>query len=458
MYEPYELMFSKQVFSGVSKMVKSFLKSTNKISFRLIVCGAVLLVGFVAMNSLANMKKKPSELKISEPSLQVEAWSAEAESVPVSIKGFGEVKTLNVVSIAPEVSGTVIDIHPRLEAGEVISKGDVIFKINPRDYQAAMQEASATVTQLENSILSLQKQYEIDQERLKSLLRNKELARQQYERVQTLFQEDKVGTQTGVDQAEQTYISVSDQATQMSRTVALYPIQIRESEGSLESARARLTTAKANLERCVVRASFDGRVKSVSLEKGQYVSPGKEVVTLADDSILEIEVSLDSREAEEWLRFDAGTVNEASAWFDGLKKVECKVRWTETTSGAYWKGTLNRVVAFDANTRTMTVAIRVLARDAVAQNAASLPLVEGMFCSVEIPGKIMADVYKLPRWAVSFENTIYLSVDGRLKTVPVEVTKLDGDNAFISGGINPGDLVVTTRLVSPLENSLLIIQ
>lgn len=434
------------------------MKSKNRILFRLIVCAVVLLIGFVAMNGLANMKRKPSELKISEPSLQVAAWSAEAESVPVSIKGFGEVKTLNVVSIAPEISGTVIDIHPRLEAGEVISRGDVIFKIDPRDYQASLQEASATVTQLENSILSLQKQYEIDQERLKSLQRNKELARQQYDRVQTLFQEDKVGTQSGVDQAEQSYISVSDQATQMSRTVALYPIQIRASEGSLESARARLTTAKANLERCVIRAPFDGRVKSVSLEKGQYVSPGREVVTLADDAILEIEVSLDSREAEKWLRFDTGTVNDTSAWFDGLTKVECKVRWTEATSDAYWKGTLNRVVGFDANTRTLTVAIRIKAEDAAAQTGASLPLVEGMFCSVDIPGKTMANVYKLPRWAVSYENTVYLSVDGRLKTVPVEVAKLDGDSAFVSGGINSGDLVVTTRLVNPLENSLLIIQ
>ncbi len=437
-------------------MEKPLVKSKNRISFRLIVCAAVLLVGFIAMNSLANMKKKPSELKISEPSLQVEAWNAEAKDVPVSIKGFGEVKTLNVVSIAPEVSGKVIDIYPRLEVGEVISKGDVIFKIDPRDYQAALQESSATVTQLENSILSLNKQYEIDQQRLKSLERNKELARKQYERVQTLYEEDKVGTLSGVDQAEQSLISVSDQATQMTRTVELYPIQIRESESSLESARARLTTAKTNLERCVVRASFDGRIKSVSLEKGQYVSPGKEVVTLADDSILEIQVSLDSREAEKWLRFDTNTANESAAWFDGLKNVPCKVRWTESTSDTYWKGTLNRVVAFDANTRTLTVAIRIMAEDAAAQNGNGLPLVEGMFCSVEIPGKTMAGVYKLPRWAVSYENTVYLSVNDRLKTVPVQVARLDGDSAYISGGINPGDQVITTRLVNPLENSLLV--
>jgi multidrug efflux pump subunit AcrA (membrane-fusion protein) len=116
------------------------------------------------------------------------------------------------------------------------------------------------------------------------------------------------------------------------------------------------------------------------------------------------------------------------------------------------------VVDFDANTRTLTVAIRILAEDAAAENPGSLPLVEGMFCSVEIPGRSLENVVKLPRWAVSYENTVYMSVDGRLKTVPVEVARLDSDNAYVSGGIAPGDLVVTTRLVNPLENSLLKIQ
>jgi RND family efflux transporter MFP subunit len=439
-------------------MDKENMKSNNRISFRLIVCAAVLLVGFIAMNSLANMKKKPSELAFHEPSLQVEALAAEFEEVPVLLKGYGEVKTLNVVSISSEVSGTVFEIHPRLEAGEIISKGDLIFKIDPRDYRAALKEATSSVKRLESSILSLKKQFEIDQIRLKSLKRNAELAEKQFERLRTLFEADSVGTQSNVDAAEQAYISASDQATQMARTVELYPIQILESESSLESARAMLSTAKANLERCEVRAPFNGRLKSVSIEKGQFVSAGREVVTLADDSILEIEVSLDSRDADKWLRFDGEGNAATAAWFGNLKQVGCMVRWTEATSDTHWEGTLHRVVNFDANTRTLTVAIRILAKNAATENTDSLPLVDGMFCSVEIPGKSLKNVVKLPRWAVSYENTVYMSVDGRLKTVPVEVARLDSDNAYISGGINPGDLVVTTRLVSPLENSLLTIQ
>ena len=35
------------------------------------------------------------------------------------------------------------------------------------------------------------------------------------------------------------------------------------------------------------------------------------------------------------------------------------------------------------------------------------------------------------------------------------VARIEGDAAFVSGGLNPGDIVITTRLIDPLENALL---
>jgi hypothetical protein len=113
------------------------------------------------------------------------------------------------------------------------------------------------------------------------------------------------------------------------------------------------------------------------------------------------------------------------------------------------------VVKFDQETRTVTVAVRIDAAEAHPSGADSLPLVEGMFCSVEIPGKVLQGVFRLPRWAVSFEDTVYISKDGRLRTVPVSVSRIQGEEAFVSEGLRPGDRVVTTRLIDPLENTLL---
>ncbi|MCP4680856.1 MAG: hypothetical protein GY864_00810 [Desulfobacterales bacterium] len=103
------------------------------------------------------------------------------------------------------------------------------------------------------------------------------------------------------------------------------------------------------------------------------------------------------------------------------------------------------------------MAVKITAQNAMPNSIDSLPLVEGMFCLVEIPGRILTNVVRLPRWAVSFDNTVYISNNGRLKTRPVTVERVEGEDAYISEGLNPGTTVVTTRLIDPLENTRLTI-
>jgi multidrug efflux pump subunit AcrA (membrane-fusion protein) len=94
-----------------------------------------------------------------------------------------------------------------------------------------------------------------------------------------------------------------------------------------------------------------------------------------------------------------------------------------------------------------------------------LPLVEGMFCKVRIPGRVAENVVKLPAECVGFDRdasgfrSVYVAAPAeggalRLKTVKVKESHMEGQDMYISEGLNPGDLVITTRLVNPLENSL----
>jgi RND family efflux transporter MFP subunit len=430
-------------------------KANQKVVRRIVICLMVLSVGVIGMLGLSSLKKPPAEVQREERALRVEAHRVKIEDVPVLITGYGEVKALDVVSIAPEVPGKIVEIHPRLEVGEILHKDELLFEIDPRDYVSARDSALATVRQWESGIARLKKLYVIDRDRLKTIERNRDLAYAEYERVRELFDKDSVGTRSGVDAAERAANNAADLARQLEEAVLLYPIQIREAESSLAAAQAALVTTETNLERSEVRAPFDGRVKFVSLEKGQYVSPGQGVLTLANDAVLEIEVPLDSRDARQWLRFRKGGKNGATAWFNDLEPVECTIRWTEDREDHVWHGQLHRVVKFDQQTRTLTVAIRVEAQQALSEDPDRLPLVEGMFCSVEIPGRIMQGVIRLPRWAVSFENTVYVSENDRLKTVSVQVARVQGEEAFVSEGLGTGDVAVVTRLIDPLENSLL---
>jgi len=432
-------------------------KPVVNIVIRIAVCTLILIVGVVGMKNLAAMKKPPAETKSEIRPLQVEAMKAVPEEVPVVITGYGEVEVLDTVAVSPEVSGRIVYTHPRLETGEVIGGNEVLFRIDDSDYRAAYQEAQAAVGQLENAILRLKKQSAIDGMRLKTIERNRDLAKAEFERIRKLHRTGKVVSISSVDSAEQQYNTRADLADQMALSVELYPLRIKESESGLVAARARLTLAAARLARCEVRTPFDGRVKSVSLETGQYVNPGAVVLALANDSLLEVKVPLDSRDARRWLLFNGQKPEKDAAWFRGLVPATCRIRWTEEREDHVWQGTLHRVVAFNKQNRTLTVAVRIDGKHALSRDGRGLPLVEGMFCSVEIPGRTLQNVFRLPRWAVSFEKTVYVAENNRLKTVPVSVARIQGEQNIVSGGIRPGDWVITTRLVDPLENALLTI-
>ena len=160
---------------------------------------------------------------------------------------------------------------------------------------------------------------------------------------------------------------------------------------------------------------------------------------------------IDSVEARKWLRFKPGKTD---GWLQGVEPVECEIRWTGDSSNV-WNGHLHRVIKFDTTTRTVTMAVRINTYQIDISKENRLPLIEGMFCKVSIPGRILTDVYQLPVWAVSYKNTVFLANSGRLKTTRVEVEHSQNDDIFISKGLKEGDQVITTRLVEPLENSLL---
>jgi RND family efflux transporter MFP subunit len=430
-----------------------------------IVLSIVAFVGIIALGALtmvilSSMKTPPATAEFVEQAMRVEGVSMTPENHPVALLEHGVARSLNVAPITPEVSGLVVEIHPRLEVGEVITKDDVLFVIDPRDYQARVDGAKAEVARLGASVERLRTQQRNDQARLKTLTRSRDLAESEFKRLDELYVKDQVGTRSGVEGAERQYNAARDVMDQMVRALSVYPISIQETGSLLASAKAMLSQAETALERTRVVAPFAGRVREVSVEQGQYITPGKSVLTLADDSVIEIAVSLDSRDARQWLEFNGETQTPGSAWFTAIKPVKCDVRWTEEEVGHDWEGVLHLVENFNSENRRLTVAVRVDGREATQHTPKRLPLVDGMFCEVEIPGRMMRDVYRLPQWAVSFdgdvnEGNVYLSVDNRLKVARVKLARRESNYVFVSEGLAPGDVVITTRLVDPLVNSLL---
>ena len=145
-----------------SNRIEKAKKPTKVVLISIVVSIIVLIVGFLGMKILASLKKPPVEAKNGERPLRVEALQVKQEDISVFITGYGEVNALNVVSISSEVSGKIVQIHPRLETGEMIPKGETLFKIDSANYTASYEEARGAVQQWENAIIRLKKQSTID--------------------------------------------------------------------------------------------------------------------------------------------------------------------------------------------------------------------------------------------------------------------------------------------------------
>lgn len=432
-----------------------------------VICLLIVGAGMAAMRALVSMKKPPSQAVIAERPIRVQVQRAEFKDVPVFIIGYGEARPRDVYTIAPGISGNVIEIHPNLELGEIIKAGETLYAIDPRRYEERHTEAWTTVVQMENNITRLNKQFTIDKQRLTTFKRTRDLAKKEYERVYKLFTEQNIESQSFVDSKEMASNNAKDQYDLLAQSIELFPLTIKDAESRLAAAKASLERAISDIELTRIVTPADVRVKDVQLELYQYVSPSDKILTLADDRVLELSVSINSREARNWLRFDDRAPDATLAWFSELSKVPVEIAWTEALDEHQWHGTLDHVERFDQQTRTLTLNIRIEGRAALSPDAGHLPLVEGMFCRVRIPGQVAKDVVKVPAEAVGFDmdasgfRTVYIAKsdtetgETRLETRRVKESHIDGEFVYISQGIDPGDMVITTRLVNPLENLLL---
>jgi multidrug resistance efflux pump len=150
----------------------------------------------------------------------------------------------NVVTVAPSVSGHVVDIRVRND--QFVHKGDVLFVIDPEGYRIALADAEATLAARHAQHLMLVDQYE----------RRSKLAPGYSITVEAL-----------------------DNARRQSETAA----------ANDQQAIASRDNAALNVRRTEVRASVNGFITNLNLAKGTYATQGKGVMALIDSDSYRVE-------------------------------------------------------------------------------------------------------------------------------------------------------------------------
>lgn len=169
-------------------------------------------------------------------------------------KAPAEVRALNDSSIAAEVSAVVLSVHA--DTGQLVAKGDLLLELNPTDYQLNLKQAEANL--------------ESSQARLSQ-------AKAKLKRAQSL--------------GDNQYIS-ADELLERETDVMVFQAQIQANE-------VAVSIARRNLEKCSLKAPFDGVVGKRMAQVGGFVRNGDPLIAVTQVDQFELDAEIPDSQAEE---------------------------------------------------------------------------------------------------------------------------------------------------------------
>lgn len=228
----------------------------------------------------------------------------------------------DTITVAPEVNGRIID-QP-VKDNQQVHKNDVLFRIDPRPYQAALAQAQAKLSGLDKQIELTQRSVNAQKFNADSAKAAIASARAEAKKsAATLHRLEPLLSQ-GFASAEEIDQARTASASAESKLQSLL-LQVKQAEAAVSGVdalvaqraeiEALIDIAKLNLEHTVVLAPFDGRVASLKTTVGEFVAAGKPVFTLIDTTHwyvianfreTELKAMKEGTPATVWLMSDTG--------------------------------------------------------------------------------------------------------------------------------------------------------
>jgi len=137
------------------------------------------ILGFLLLAVLSLACSKEKSGKPNSAPLPVTVSTTIQKTVPVQLRAIGNVQAYSTVTIKSKVGGELVRVH--FTEGQDVKKGDLLFTIDPRPYEAALKQAEANLVR----DLALAKNAEEDARRYEFLIQKGVVARQQFEKFRT---------------------------------------------------------------------------------------------------------------------------------------------------------------------------------------------------------------------------------------------------------------------------------
>lgn len=372
----------------------------------------VLVGGLLGTTALVVVRPQPSPTAPVVRAPVVEVVEVHPRSVRLSVEARGTVEPHTDAELVSEVPGRVVEVAPRFESGGFFRAGDVLVRLATRDHENAVERARAAVERAESELALAQAT---------------------------------AGRRRSLRDAGASSRAALDEAESRAQVAA----------ANLRDARAVLDQAEHDLDRCTIRAPFDGRVREAHVALGEYLAAGAPVGRVFAVDYAEVRLPIPNADLA-FLDLPLG-YDELPASLSGPPPEDAAPARPQgppvALRGHYagrdhtWEGTLVRTEgALDARTRMVQAVVRVDAPYARGEgNRPPLPI--GLFVEAEIQGRLFDDLVELPRSALREDGAVVV-VDGdsRMQRRPVRVVRTDRDRVYVSGGLEAGERVATTRL------------
>lgn len=321
--------------------------------------GPLLFLVFMILSSASNLFAQATKPDMPPPAAVVVS-EVKTGFVAPEAEFVGTVFYLEVSDIAAEVNGRIEVVS--FEEGQRIKAGHVLVRLN--------------ADLLEKNLKGMKASYE-------QVLSELEKARSDFQRIESLYQRQVV--------PEQVY----DENR----------FKVKSLEKKAESLKAEVERLEIELQKKVIKAPFDGVVIKKHVDRGEWLSPGSGVATLARDEIVDIVVEV----PEEITRFIRSGV-----------EVRVKAGGKETRAKIF-----ALIPRGDIATRTFPVKVRM-------NN--SLSLVEGMEARVVLPTNDRRRSLMVPRDAVLNlfgQYVVFTIVDSKANLIPVKVIGYQGNRVGV---------------------------
>ena len=362
--------------------------------FSPIIILSVSIVVFMLM-----IKLKP-EAEFQKPKIipqVVETLIAYPSEVRAKISSQGTIKPEHEISVTSEVGGKVVWVSENFLDGAGFNIGDTLMKIEKRDYELALISTESSL---------FQARLALEREEAEANLASIEWKR----------------------------VGKGDASS-----LTLREPQLAQARAVLAAAEAAYEQSKRNLERTVIIAPFNGRVRRKLVDLGTNLIPGFRIADIYNTASFEVRLPIADKDIP-FLGIPLdGTMLES--------KDRPSVRLFTSYGGENFQANgfiLRSESEIDPKTRMISVIATIPMSDI------NISLKVGMFVNAEIEGLSFSGVTIVPRNSIK-DDMIWVVQDQKLRRKSVEVIRFENDFAFIADGLNKNDRVLITRLSSYVD-------